>query len=102
MSQKEASKPSPEKPRMARYPEGGKPISIVYPAPLPITKLSAPEIMRIKRRNFWIVPVPDSRLSGTSNARKCFVERKNSQLLQQFALNYAYNIVTARVLSGEI
>ena len=86
--------------RSRRYPEGGKPVALVYPERP--TAVSPQDRMRINRRNMWIVPVPDSSLSDTSNARDCFVLRKNSKKFQQFALNYAYNIMKTKVLSGEI
>lgn len=84
-----------------RYTEGGSiPPRIQYP----ISGGTATEqdALRINRRTQWIQPVPDSALSGTDDARACFVERKNSQSLQRFMLNYAYSIVTTRVLSGEV
>lgn len=65
-------------------------------------KYSEQEALRKKRRTKWLVPVDDSQLSATSDGRACFVNRENSKIFQQFALNYAYNIVTTQVLSGEV
>ena len=60
------------------------------------------EALRKKRRTKWLIPVPEDRLSSTSDGKACFVNRKNSKKFQQFALNYAYSIVTTIILSGEV
>lgn len=60
------------------------------------------EALRKKRRTKWLIPVSEDRLSPTSDGKACFVNRKNSKKFQQFALNYAYSIVTTIILSGEV
>ena len=83
-----------------RYSEGGSPPKLKFPNRQ--NKFTVQEALRKKRRTKWIVPIGDKYLSDTSDGKDCFVKRKNSKLLQQFALNYAYNIRTTRVLSGEV
>ncbi|CAL9955884.1 hypothetical protein VPHD148_0010 [Vibrio phage D148] len=83
-----------------RYPEGGTAPVLQFPDRQ--NSYTEQEALRKKRRTKWIVPVPDSSLSPTSDAKACFVYRENSKIFQQFALNYAYNIVTTMVLSGEV
>lgn len=83
-----------------RYPEGG--IAPVLQFPNRRNSYTEQEALRKKRRTKWLVPVDELTLSTTSDARDCFVKRENSKIFQQFALNYAYNVVTAMVLSGEI
>jgi hypothetical protein len=83
--------------RKIRYSEGGKATALSFP-PEPTTSTYK---IRKGRRTTYIVPkgLP---ISISSDARECFVEREFSQKLQHFLLNYAYTIVTSKVLSGEI
>lgn len=83
-----------------RYPEGGVAPKLVFPDRS--SGYSDREAFRKKRRTKWLVPIGDDYLSPTSDARACFVDRNNSKIFQQFALNYAYNIVKTVVLSGEV
>ena len=83
-----------------RYPEGGTAPVLVFPDRS--TGYAEQEAFRKKRRTKWLVPVKDSVLSSTSDPKACFIDRENSKIFQQFALNYAYNIVTTMVLSGEV
>lgn len=80
-----------------RYSGGGKAPSLSFP-PEPTT--TTYNIRKGRRVNYLI---PDSvTTSGTSNARKCFVEREFSEKLQHFMLNYALTLSRATSLSGEI
>ncbi len=83
-----------------RYSEGGTAPILNFPDRNNVYTYQ--EAMRKKRRTKWLQPVPSSALSGTSDAKACFVNRKFSQKFQQFMLNYAYTICTSKVLSGEV
>lgn len=80
-----------------RYPEGGDIPSLSFP---PIVETTTEEIRR-GRRTKYLVPAKAG-ISSTSEAKACFVERQFSKKLQQFMLNYAYTLVTTKVLSGEV
>ncbi len=67
--------------------------------------LRAPEahVIATKRRSFFLVPeVVSAKLSTTSEARECFIQRKNSKKMQQMLLNYAYVVCTSSALSGDV
>ena len=83
-----------------RYSGNGTAPELVFPNKNQVQTYT--DRLRLKRRNTWLQPVPNTALSGTSEPRDCFVFRKNSEKYQRFLLNYAYNIVTAKVLSGEV
>lgn len=84
-----------------RYPEGAGTIpALNIPGR---NSMTDSEKIAYKRRNYLIIPTAVSgNLSGTSDAKKCFVERRFSEKFQQFMLNYSYTLVTSKVLSGEI
>lgn len=87
------------------YPEG-------LPAQLPESQavqpdanLFATEKMNIVRRFHNMIPtnlISDGRLSTTSNAKDCFVYRRNSRQLQELMVDYAYNVVRAFNLTQEV
>lgn len=87
------------------YPEG-------LPAQLPESQVVEPDAnlaetqkMNVVRRFNNMIPtvlISDQRLSTTSNARDCFVYRRNSLKLQQLMVDYAYNVVRAFNLTQEV
>lgn len=81
-----------------RYSEGGTAPTLKFPDRK--NKYTKQEALRKQRREKWLLPTNPT--STTSDARECFVNRKNSNKFQQFMLNYSYHIVKAVVLSGEI
>jgi hypothetical protein len=83
-----------------RYPEGGSPPSLSFPTN---SNKSSSDLINEKRRNYFIVPNSVSgQLAPNSTARNCFINRQYSKSFQQFMLNYAYTVVTSKVLSGEV
>lgn len=87
------------------YPEG-------LPAQLPESQVVDPDAnlaetdkMNVVRRFNNMIPtvlISDQRLSTTSNAKDCFVYRRNSLKLQQLMVDYAYNVVRAFNLTQEV
>lgn len=83
-----------------RYPEGGSPPSLSFSTD---SKKSPSDLINEKRRNYFIVPNSVSgQLAPNSSARDCFIKRQYSRSFQEFMLNYAYTVVTSKVLSGEV
>jgi len=87
------------------YPEG-------LPAQLPESQVVDPDAnlvetdkMNVVRRFNNMIPtvlISDQRLSTTSNAKDCFVYRRNSLKLQQLMVDYSYNVVRAFNLTQEV
>ena len=67
------------------------------------TEDTASNSLRYLRRNKYIYhDQVEALMSNTSSPRKCFVNRENSKMFQQFMFNYSYTLVTANTLSGEV
>jgi hypothetical protein len=87
------------------YPEG-------LPNKLPESQIIQPDAnlektqkMNIIRRFHNMIPsilISDGRLSSTSNAKDCFVYRRNSRRMQELMIDYAYNVVRAFNLTQEV
>lgn len=87
------------------YPEG-------LPDTLPESQVVQPDLsdasiqqINIVRRFNNMIPstlVSDQRLSTTSAAKDCFVYRRNSLLMQQLMVDFAYNVVKAFNLTQEV
>ena len=80
-----------------RYSEGGSPTTLTFKKPPENTV----EKVRSIRRNVYRVP-SEAELSTTSEAIDCLVKRQFSKKMQQYLLNYSFNVVTQPVLSGEV
>lgn len=84
-----------------KYPEGLK--KGVPKLDLGARPLTPIEQIHDKRRNYYTVPTTVmEKLSKTSSAEKCFVERENSRKMQEMLLSYSYAIVTAKLQPGDI
>lgn len=87
------------------YPEG-------LPAALPVSQVVQPDAnlaetqkMNIVRRFHNMIPtilISDGRLSTTSNAKDCFVYRRNSRQMQELMVDFSYNVVRAFNLTQEV
>lgn len=87
------------------YPEG-------LPETLPVSQVVQPDEnlaetqkMNIVRRFHNMIPtilISDGRLSTTSNAKDCFVYRRNSRKMQELMVDFSYNVVRAFNLTQEV
>lgn len=69
---------------------------------IPVVRSTGNDLRRLRRNNYINIVDIEKKMSSTSDARECYVNRRNSKKFQQFMFNYAYTIVKSDILSGEI